>query len=77
MDRTRSPRQALLLACARLASGDMLGAHREYREVFARLSESAGKDHRALAEWDLKQLAQKTGVTPELKETAGLLRSIV
>ncbi len=76
MDRTRSPRQALLLACARLASGDMPGAHRDYREVFARLSQSSRKDHRAVAEWDLKQLAQKTGVTPELTETAGLLRSL-
>jgi tetratricopeptide (TPR) repeat protein len=76
MDRTRSSRQALLLACARLASGDMPGAHRDYREVFKRLSESSRKDHRAAAEWDLKQLALKTGVTPELKETAGLVRTL-
>jgi Flp pilus assembly protein TadD len=76
MDRTRSTRQALLLACARLASGDMVGAHREYREVFGRLAESSRKDHRAAAEWDLKQLAQRTGVTPELKETASLLRAL-
>jgi Flp pilus assembly protein TadD len=76
MDRTRSSRQALLLACARLASGDVPGAHRDYREVFDRLSESSRKDHRAMAEWDLKQLAQKTGVTPELKKTAGLLRAL-
>jgi Flp pilus assembly protein TadD len=76
MDRTRSTRQALLLACARLASGDMAGAHREYREVFGRLAESSRKDHRAAAEWDLKQLAQRTGVTPELKETASLLRTL-
>jgi tetratricopeptide (TPR) repeat protein len=76
MDRTRSSRQALLLACARLASGDMPGAHRDYREVFKRLSESSRKDHRAAAEWHLKQLALKTGVTPELKETAGLVRTL-
>jgi len=76
MDRTRSTRQALLLACARLASGDVSGAHREYRQVFERLAESSRKDHRALAEWDLKQLAQRTGVTPELKETASLLRAL-
>jgi len=76
MDRTLSSRQALLLACARLASGDVPGAHRDYREVFERLSESSRKDHRAAAEWDLKQLAQKTGVTPELKQTASLLRAL-
>jgi tetratricopeptide (TPR) repeat protein len=72
----RAPRQALLLACARLASGDVPGAHRDYREVFERLPESARKEHRAVAEWDLKQLAMKTGATPALKETAGLLRTI-
>ena len=76
MDRTRSSRQALLLACARLASGDVLGAHREYREVFERLSGSSRKEHRAMAEWDLKRLAEKTGVTPELKKTAGFLRTL-
>jgi Flp pilus assembly protein TadD len=76
MDRARSSRQALLLACARLAAGDVPGAHRDYREVFERLSESSRKDHRAAAEWDLKQLARKTGITPELNETAGLLRSL-
>jgi tetratricopeptide (TPR) repeat protein len=76
MDRTRSTRQALLLACARLASGDIAGAHREYREVFGRLPESSRKDHRAVAEWDLKRLAQRTGVTTELQETASLLRAL-
>ncbi len=76
MDRTRSTRQALLLACARLASGDVGGAHREYREVFERLAESSRKDHRAVAEWDLKQLAQRTGFKPGLKETAALLRAL-
>jgi Flp pilus assembly protein TadD len=76
LDRSRSPRQALLLACARLASGDAPGAHRDYRAVFDRLSEQARKDLRAVAEWDLKQLAQKTGVTDALKETAGFLRSL-
>lgn len=76
LDRGRSPRQALLLACARLASGDLPGAHRDYRGVFERLPESSRRDHLVLAEWDLKQLAQRTGVTHELKETAGLLRSL-
>jgi tetratricopeptide (TPR) repeat protein len=76
MDRTRSSRQALLLACARLASGDVSGAHRDFRTVFERLSESSRKDHRAAAEWDLKELARKIGVTTELKETAGLVRTL-
>lgn len=74
MDRSLSPRQALLLACARLASGDAQGAHRDYREVLGRVSEPARADLRAVAEWDLKQLAQRTGVTSALKETAALLR---
>jgi tetratricopeptide (TPR) repeat protein len=76
MDRSRSPRQALLLACARLASGDVPGAHRDYREVFDRLSQSSRKDHRALAERDLTQLAHRAGVTPELEEAATLLRAL-
>ncbi len=76
LDGGRSPRQALLLACARLASGDLPGAHRDYRQVFERLPESARREHRAVAEWDLQQLAQKTGATPALREAAGLLRTI-
>ncbi len=76
MDRGRSPRQALLLACARLASGDVAGAHRDYREVFDRLSEASRNEHRAVAEWDLKELAQRQGVTPALQETAALLRTL-
>lgn len=76
MDSKRSPRQALLLACARLASGDVPGAHREYKDVFARLPQSSRKDHVAVAEWDLKQLAKRTGGTPELEETATLLRGL-
>jgi tetratricopeptide (TPR) repeat protein len=76
MDRTRSSRQALLLACARLAAGDAAGAQRDYREVFGRLPETARKDHRAVAEWDLKQLAQRAGVGPGLEETLGVVRSL-
>jgi Flp pilus assembly protein TadD len=77
LDRGRSTRQALLLACARLASGDAEGAHREYRDVFARLSEPARREHRAVAEWDMKELARRTGITPGLREAASLLRSLV
>jgi tetratricopeptide (TPR) repeat protein len=76
LDRGRAPRQALLLACARLASGDAAGAEREFRAVFERLSGASREQHLAVAEWDLKQLAKKTGATPALKEIAGLLRSI-
>jgi tetratricopeptide (TPR) repeat protein len=76
MDRTRSSRQALLLACARLAAGDAAGAQRDYREVFGRLPETARKDHRAVAEWDLKQLAQRAGGSPGLEETLGLVRAL-
>jgi tetratricopeptide (TPR) repeat protein len=76
MDPSRTPRQAFLLACARLAAGDVQGAHREYREAFARLPEASRRDHRSVAEWDLKELARRMGVTPELKQTAGLLRSL-
>ena len=76
LDRGRAPRQALLLACARLAAGDVAGAHRDYRAVFERLEGEARVEHLSVAEWDLKQLARKTGLTPALKETAGLLRAI-
>jgi tetratricopeptide (TPR) repeat protein len=76
MDRGRAPRQALLLACARLAAGDVEGALRDYRSVLESLPETSRREHRAVAEWDLKQLAQKTGPTPALRETARLLRTI-
>jgi tetratricopeptide (TPR) repeat protein len=76
LDSSRSPRQALLLAITRLASGDEAGAHRDYREVFGRVEAPQKADLRAVAEWDLKQLSQRTGVTPALREAASLLRSL-
>jgi tetratricopeptide (TPR) repeat protein len=76
LDLSRSPRQALLLALTRLASGDLDGARRDYQSVFSRLEGPMKKDLRTVAEWDLKQLAQRCGVTDALKEAAGLLRAL-
>jgi tetratricopeptide (TPR) repeat protein len=76
LDASRSPRQALLLALTRLASGDLEGARRDYQSVFSRLEGPMKKDMRTVAEWDLKQLAQRSGVTDGLKAAAGLLRTL-
>lgn len=76
LDRSGSPRQSLLLAIARLASGDERGALREYRNVFDRLDGRIRTDMRTVAEWDLKQLAEREGVTSPLREAAALLRSL-
>jgi tetratricopeptide (TPR) repeat protein len=76
LDPSRSPRQSLLLAVTRLAAGDREGAETEYRDVFTRLDPPMKADMRTVAEWDLKQLSKRSGVTDDLKEAAGLLRSL-
>jgi tetratricopeptide (TPR) repeat protein len=76
LDPKHSPRQALLLAATRLASGDLEGARRDYDSVFSRLEGPMRRDMRTVAEWDLKQLAERCGVTEELKEAARLLRAL-
>ncbi|MFQ5791633.1 MAG: tetratricopeptide repeat protein [Acidobacteriota bacterium] len=76
MDRSRSPRQALLLAIARLASGDAEGAIRDYRETFGRLEGPMRADMRRVAEWDLRQLSRTRGVSPAIKQTLELVRSL-
>jgi tetratricopeptide (TPR) repeat protein len=76
MDPSRSPRQALLLAVTRLASGDTEAAERDYRDVFTRVSPPMRADMRAVAEWDLEQLSRRRGATPVLEEAAELLRSL-
>ena len=72
-----SPRQRLLLAVTRLASGDVEGAFVDYRNVFERLEGQMKLEMRTVAEWDLKELALRVGVTPSLKEAAALLQSLV
>jgi tetratricopeptide (TPR) repeat protein len=76
LDSSRSPRQSLLLAVTRLAAGDRDGAEREYRDVFSRLEGPMKSDLRTVAEWDLKQLSKRSGITPALKEAVGLIRSL-
>ena len=76
MDASRSPRQGLVLALTRLASGDTEGALRDYRDVFGRLDASMKRDMRKVAEWDLKMLARSHGVNAALKEAASLLRTL-
>jgi tetratricopeptide (TPR) repeat protein len=76
LDPSRSPRQSLLLAVTRLAGGDRDGAAREYRDVFTRLDVPMKADMRTVAEWDLKQLSKRSGVSAALKEAATLLRTL-
>jgi Flp pilus assembly protein TadD len=82
LDPSRSPRQALLLAITRLASGDREGALREYRSVFERLTGSMKTDLRLVAEWDLEQLSHRHGTTmtvanvENVERIAELLRSL-
>ena len=71
-----SPRQSLMLAVTRLASGNIDDALNDYRGIFSHLEGQMKVEMRTVAEWDLKQLAQRTGVTPALKEAASLLRSL-
>jgi Flp pilus assembly protein TadD len=75
MDKNRSPRQGLLLAATRLAGGDVEGALRDYRSVFDAVNAQMRRDMRTVAEWDLKQLATRTGVSPSLKQAVSLIRS--
>ena len=57
-------------------SGDLAGARRDYESVFEHLEGPMKKDMRTVAEWDLKQLAQRSGVTDALKDAAGFLRAL-
>ncbi len=75
-DSSRSARQGLLLAAARLGAGDEERALAAYREVFESLSGQMRKDMRTVAEWDLKGLARREGVTPGLRRAVELVRSV-
>ncbi|HXV60372.1 MAG TPA: tetratricopeptide repeat protein [Vicinamibacteria bacterium] len=76
LDPSRSPRQSLLLAAARLASGDRTGALREFGETLGRATGASGADLRAVAEWDLEQLARRVGTSASIEEALGLVRSM-
>jgi tetratricopeptide (TPR) repeat protein len=76
MDPSRSPRQSLLLAVTRLASGDTEGAERDYREVFGRLSGQPKKDMLTVAEWDLRQVARDRKGDATLKRALVLIRGL-
>lgn len=75
-DPSGSARQRLLLAAARLAAGDADGALAEYRATFDSLSGQMREDMRTVAEWDLRNLARRTGVTAGLRRAVGLLREV-
>ncbi len=75
-DPSGSPRQRLLLAAARLAAGDGEGALAEYRATFDSLSGQMRLDLRTVAEWDLRNLARRTGVSADLRRAAALLREV-
>ena len=76
MDPSGSDRQRLLLAAARLASGDLEEALRDYRAVFDSLEGQMRLDMRTVAQWDLRRLAERTGVSPGLKRAAEFIRSV-
>lgn len=75
-DPSGSARQRLLLAAARLAAGDEAGALAEYEGTFASLDGRMREDMRTVAEWDLKNLARRVGVSPGLRRAADLLKRV-
>lgn len=76
LDPSGSDRQRLLLAAARLAAGDVEGALRDYRAVFDSLDGQMRLDMRTVAQWDLRRLAERTGINPGLKRAAEFVRSV-
>ena len=76
MDPTGSARQKMLLAAARLAAGDEEGSVRDYRAVFDKLEGRMRLDMKTVAQWDLRRLAERTGLTPPLRRVALMLRDI-
>lgn len=76
MDPTGSARQKLLLAAARLAAGDEAGAIGDYRAVFDALEGRMRLDMKKVAQWDLRRLAERAGLTPAIRRVAGVLRDI-
>ena len=76
MDPSGSDRQRLLLAAARLAAGDVEDALRDYGAVFDSLEGQMRLDMRTVAQWDLRRLAERTGISPDLKRVAELVRAV-
>ena len=76
MDPTGSARQRLLLAAARLAAGDEDGALSDYAAVFDSLEGQMLLDMRTVAQWDLRRLAERAGLTPALRRVALRVRDV-
>lgn len=76
LDPTGSARQRLLLAAARVAAGDEAGALADYGQVFGSLEGRMRLDMRTVAQWDLRRLAERVGVTPPLRRAAEFVRGI-
>ncbi|MCY3746890.1 MAG: hypothetical protein OXH05_11735 [Acidobacteria bacterium] len=76
MDPSGSDRQRLLLAAARLAAGDVEEALRDYRAVFDSLEGQMRMEMRTVAQWDLRRLAERTGISPDLKRASELVRAV-
>ncbi|HSF19961.1 MAG TPA: tetratricopeptide repeat protein [Vicinamibacteria bacterium] len=76
LDPSRSLRQSLLLAAARLGSGDFAGALREYGETLGRATGAMKADLSAVAEWDLEQLSRRVGGSASIEEALRLVRSM-
>lgn len=76
VDPTGSDRQRLLLAAARLAAGDVEGALRDYGAVFDSLEGQMRLDMRTVAQWDLRRLAERVGISSGLRRAAEFVRSV-
>jgi len=76
MDPQKTPRQRLLLALARLASGDVEGAHRDYRQILGELGARERTDLITVAEWDLGELERRRKGNPPVEKTLALVRSL-
>ncbi len=76
MDPSGSDRQQLLLAAARLAAEDLDGALADYRTVFDGLEGQTRLDMRMVAQWDLRRLAERIGISPGLRRAAEFIRSV-
>ena len=74
-ERPPPARQQLLLAAARLASGDTDGSLEEYRNTFAQLAPARRTDMRRVAEWDLKEMAKARGVSAGLRKAVEWIRA--
>jgi tetratricopeptide (TPR) repeat protein len=76
MDPEKNPRQGMLLALSRLASGDIDGAHQLYREILGALGGQQRSDLITVARWDLDELGRRRPGDAAVGATLALLREL-